>query len=186
MPPPNNSRLDVEALMERIRKEVSSRRELVGPRPAVKPSRHYVAGTLLRFGNEGNAGPFLGSGWSYPETNFQWTADEVAEIVLQFEGSPGDMVLSFTAHPHLGGETSAQEVTVSWNGALVGEWTVAEGKSFHTLIMSHITGGATTGVLRFHIPGSFSQTSRNLGGDPRRLGIAVHELVLRPASELGF
>ena len=174
--------IDIEMLMERVRSQVALR-----PKGVVSGSApHYALGTLLRFGTGGNAGPHTGTGWSHPEPEFRWTDGEFAELSFVFEKVPGDLILSFTAHPLIGKEVEFQEVSALWNGVPVGEWSVREAKSYHTIIMSHVSAGSPGGLLRFEFPSSFSLLSKNLGSDPRRLGLAFHELVLRPALELGF
>ena len=184
MPP--NPPLDIEILMKRIRKDLAIRRALAVPKSDVNKDQLYLIGTLLQFGKNKNAQPYLASGWADPEPGLQWTLGEVAEINFLFEKPPTDLVLTFTAFPLIGGGITAQEVSASWNGKLIGEWSVTEGKTFHTIIISHAAGKSTSGVLRFHLPSSFSPLSRNLSADPRSLGLAFHELVLRPARELGL
>lgn len=177
---------DIEVLMERIRNEVSRRRNTPAPQSAPETSRLYSLGTLLKFGLNDNASAHTGAGWSYAEPGFRWTDGADAEMMFVFENVPGDLVLSFTVHPLLGGEVNAQEVTASWNGVAVGEWTIREAKSYHTIILSHGSSTSKSGLLKFHLPLSFSPLAKNLGGDPRQLGLAFHELVLRPAVALGF
>lgn len=177
---------DIEVLMERIRKEVARRRTTPPLGSATEPARIYSPGTLLNFEPNGNASSYTCSGWSYAEAGFRWTDGPVAEILLVFEKPPGDLVLSFTVHPLLGGEIEAQQVSASWNDVLVGEWSIREAKSYHTIIFSHISASTPSALLKFYLPLSFSPLSKNLGGDPRRLGLAFHELVLRPARELGL
>jgi hypothetical protein len=184
MAPSESPLIDIEELMERIRQDVAKRRSLAVPKP--EPARSYVPGTLLRFGPEGNVRPYLGTGWAEPEPGFHWTLGEVAEITFHLNQPTGDLVLSFSGHPHVGGETAAQEISATWNGVLVGEWSIREGNSFHTLILSHIVGRSPTGILRFHMPQSFSPLSRQLSADPRQLGFKFSELVLRTAAELGL
>lgn len=183
---PANPPLDIEVLMERIRSEVTQRRTSTAPESVSASAHHYSPGTLLRFSISGNASPYTGSGWSHPEAEFRWTDGEIAELILVFEKPPGDLVLSFTVHPLLGSGVDAQQVLASWNGVFVGEWSISEAKSYHTLILSNISARFPRGLLKFHLPQSFSPLSRNLGSDQRRLGLAFHELVLRPAQELGF
>jgi hypothetical protein len=86
----------------------------------------------------------------------------------------------------VGGDTEAQNVSAFCNGVLVGDWVIKEFGTYHTIVWSHIASASETMLVRFEMPGSFSQASRNLGADPRRLGLAFRELVFRPASELGF
>lgn len=181
-----NPPIDIEVLMERIRSEVTRRRKSTIPELLPEPSRAYTPGTLLRFGTAGNAGQHTVYGWSHPETGHQWTDGDHAELIFVFEKPPGDLVLSFTAQPLLGGGVDSQEVSASWNGALVGEWSVREAKSYHTLVLSHISTNSAPALLRFNFPLSFSPLSKQLGSDSRQLGLAFQELVLRPAAELGL
>jgi hypothetical protein len=181
-----NPPLDIEVLMERIRGEVTRRRKSTAPELLPEPSRAYTPGTLVRFGTGGNASQYTIFGWSQPEAAYQWTDGDHAELIFIFEKPPGDLVLSFTAQPLIGGGVEAQEVSASWNGSLVGEWTIREAKSYHTIVLSHICANSMPALLRFDFPLSFSPLSKQLSADPRRLGLAFQELVLRPASELGL
>ncbi len=187
MLPPDNQPLDIEVLMERIRREVIQRRNQAAPAVIPAPSKRYAPGQLLRFGIDGSAGPYLGSGWALPEPGFQWTDGEVAELDFTFEKIPGDLVLSFTVNPLTGAGIETQEVSALWNDTFVGRWTIRENTTYHTLILAQSSENPLPASrLKFKIPTSFSPISKGLGADPRRLGLAFTELVLRPAHDLGF
>jgi len=186
MLPAKDSVLDIDRLMERIRSDVALRRTPPPPKVSPKPVPRYTLGTLLRFGLDGNAAPFLGSGWSHPEPEFRWTDGSMAEILLTFDRPMPDLVLSFSAIPMRVNETESQPVSLAWNGSLVGEWTVSDSKTQHTLIFATSSGDPSVARLTFRLPQAFSPLSQNMGTDTRKLGLAFREMVLRPAHELGF
>ena len=173
--------------MERIRKEVTLRRQVgITELPPRAPACRYELGTVLKFGQGGNASDHTRLGWSHPEDGFTWSDGPATELFFTFDRPPGDLVLSFRARPLLHAGIAAQQVSAKWNGAVVGVWNIQDAGEYFTLILSHLTESSESGVLRFHIPQAFSPISKGLGADSRSLGLAFNELILRPASELGF
>lgn len=172
--------------MERIRNKALGRDNVTRTALTNASIRRYDAGTVLTFGVGGNVEPYLGAGWSKAEPEFRWTEGESVELIFDFEKAPGELILSFVAHPQVGDGVDAQNVIASWNGVPVGEWEIREGGSYHTVIWSPLGIGAASAhcMLQFIMPDAFSPLSRNLSNDSRQLGLAFHELVLRPASEL--
>lgn len=180
-----NQPVDIDELMAQIRAEVTAgkKRSNIQNRGL---SGLYALGQPLRFGQDGNAEPFQRSGWSVAESTACWTQDETADLVFKFEKSPGDLVLSFTAAPFLGGAIESQEVTAFWDNTPVGSWSIRQASTYHTLILTQAMREAPLHCLRFHLPGSFSPLSKGLSADPRRLGLAFSDLVLQPAHAFGF
>jgi hypothetical protein len=187
MPSPKHTSPDIEGLMDQIRQEMAQRRQQIGPQSsALQPDRHYEPGTLLRFGKGGNETAFLGSGWSHAEEGLRWTDGAIAEMNFSFAARPGDLVLSFTARPFVTADVPSQDVTASWNGVLIGDWSLTDAKTCHGLILSPVVQQSSRATLRFQLPSSFSPLSGKISADSRQLGLALIELVLRPAVTLGF
>ncbi|MCF3652073.1 hypothetical protein [Synoicihabitans lomoniglobus] len=177
--------LDVDDLMARIRAEVSQQMH----RSALQKRSSqalYSPGQVLNFKKGGNAESHLVDGWATAETNYRWTVSESATMAFRFEQTAADMVLTFTAHPHLGGETSRQTVTASWDNTPVGSWNVSQPGTYSTLILSEANGSDNIHNLRFSIPTCFSPESKGISADPRPLGLAFVELILHPADAFGF
>ncbi len=171
--------------MARIRMDITQRKQqaAIQNRAAINP---YAPGQLLRFGIDGNAAAHLEAGWASPESSFCWTAAETADLTFKFEKPPGDLVLSFTAQPHLSAGVESQEVTALWDNTPVGSWSIRVAGTYQALIISQVMTNAPLHRLSFRLPESFSPLSKNLSADPRRLGLAFIELILQPAKDLGF
>lgn len=186
MPEPTNPSIDIEELMVRIQKEVALRRRSASPTSTTGNIASYTPGSVIEFGTAGNESIYLRSGWAEPENGFRWTEGETADLAFAFDRPPGDLVLTFQAHPLLGGGVEVQEISATWNGTLVGVWSVRETGSYNTLVLAHVSESSPSALLRFHLPQSFTPVSKSLSRDPRRLGLAFSKLVLRPTAEVGF
>ena len=176
--------IDIKAFMERVRGGRRLPFAIDGTKLESYPL--YALGTALDFGAGGNAEPYTLSGWSHPEPGYRWTVGASAELCFAFSQPPGDLILSFKAKPHLGGKVEAQKISASWNGMLVGEWLVGKTHSYHALIFLPKTAGSMTGLLQFHLPLAFVPLSMNPADDPRRLGLAFFDLVLRSTLDFGL
>jgi hypothetical protein len=183
--PVNTATNDIEELMARIRADIS-RRQSVPTVPTATKLAGYSLGGSLRFNAGGSAEPYLLTGWSNGEPEFRWTDGPTAELGFRLESLPSELILSFRAHPMTGGDVVAQEVSASWNGQPAGEWSIRGHGIYHTLILSPQPHSDGRSVLTFHLPGAFAPSSKNLGADPRRLGLAFYELSLQPAAQFGF
>lgn len=183
---PVSSQLDIDALMERVRSELTRRPSgrSDGTRPGT--SALYAPSTVLRFGTRGNAAPFLVSGWSHPEPEFRWTDGNIARMAFTFAAPPGELVLSVTVQPMLADDIVAQNVSATWDGVQVAEWTIRAAKTYHALILAPAFSSNSVHILELVLPNAFSPSTKNLGPDPRCLGLAFHELVLRSTQEFGF
>ena len=181
-----NAPLDIEALMDRIRSDLARpvKRRPIGQVPSI--GAPYTLGNLLRFGAGGDAEPFLGAGWSHAEDGFRWTDGDLAALAFSFERPPGELMLSFTARPLLAAGVTCQRVSALWDGTPIGDWTISDSKAYHALILSPEFSGNPVHVLEFLIRDAFSPSSKNIGADSRRLGLAFTNLALRSSHELGF
>ena len=141
----------------------------------------YATGAVLSFHNRGNAGPFLVSGWGSRERRGRWTVGPVATMVLPGAFDAGrDYRLRFSATPNLGrGRLQRQLVTVTVNGHTLGEAELNRGGR-HTLEFT-IPARAIQPerlVIEIRVPGHVSPRELGIGGDERRLGIYVSEMVV--------
>lgn len=180
-----NQPIDIDELMARVRADLSARKQqaLLRKYDNLAP---YAPGTVLRFGIDGNVAPYLEAGWAQAESGFHWTQEEVVGMVFRFAESPGDLVLSITVHPHVGGGIAKQSVVAFWDDVPVGSWSISQASVCHTFIPAHSAEATALHRLRFRLPDAFSPVSKNLSSDIRRLGLAFTELVLQPARAFGF
>ena len=143
---------------------------------------HYEWGETIQFGVGGNAQDYQGQGWSQPERRAEWTNGPRAELHLNVDPAPRDMMLEVVLRPFvLEGHVDRQRVEV-----LLGERTVAElvaDSEGYSMLRSRIPREELDGeqlTLTFLLPDCASPVELGAGGDRRRLGISVGQVRLRP------
>ena len=65
------------------------------------PPITYQPGTMIHFGSDGDAGQYLGSGWSEPEKGWIWTAATRSNIILPMNNHQSDLELHLKFFPFL-------------------------------------------------------------------------------------
>ncbi len=186
MSQPKFSPADIEDLMLTLRRDIERRRVLNSEIKEAGNLEEYKPGTVLKFGVAGNCDSYLSAGWCDPEESFRWTGADTADLRFALAHSPGDLVLSFRAVPLMAAGVDTQEVAITWNGTLVGNWSIHEPGTYHTLVLAHNSESSPKVLLRFHLPCSFTPLSKNLSEDPRKLSLAVSELVISPLLTTNF
>jgi hypothetical protein len=126
-------------------------------------------------GDEG-ASPFVGNGWGDGEGPYRWTVAPRADVYFA-SGSPEPAILRMRLHPFLAaGGPTGQRVLVDLNGTVVGTLALrAEHPTEHAIALVDVAHANTLG---FELPDAASAFGERL--DPRRLGVALHWLVLDP------
>ncbi len=149
----------------------------------VAVSRHksvYEYGSELRFGMAGNADAFMGVGWGSCAAEYCWSDGRVATLVLPVESTDSalDMdvrLMSFVSES----KVPQQRIRLSVNGEPVTEW-VSHKKSlqaFSVRIPARLVTGDELRIA-FGLPDAVVPKSLGLGGDERRLGVALVSLRL--------
>jgi hypothetical protein len=144
----------------------------------------------LDFRPGGNAAAFLGEGWStHVEGWASWTDGPRATLRLRKPcGDEGGSALEMRLGAFVSQQHPRQRVTVSLNGHRLGalELTAAQVADGPTAIRLPVPadvgacGDALT--LQLDLPDAQSPKSLGLNEDPRRLGVAMVELWLKPNS----
>jgi len=145
-------------------------------------SRHgqYELGTEIQFGMMGNGDAFMGPGWSVCQTRHCWSTENLAEIDLPVGKTDTDLLLEVVFIPFVDADKlPRQRIGVDINGDQLAEWDVSEKIKQHASV--RIPSGLVRGKtlhIKFHLPDAASPRTLGLGGDERRLGIALSTMRL--------
>ena len=133
----------------------------------------------IQFGVEGNCEQFVTTGWSAPEGGFRWMVGGESELRLdrRFEG--GDYIIELEVGPFVAPPlVSSQRLTVSVNGALIGQSTVTHGGRFgYRIPAAALAGVATTSVVLIH-PDAARPCDCRPSDDTRLLSFSVKRLTV--------
>ncbi len=165
---------DSQAQLDLLRPEAASHRVL-------RNRTIYHAGSVIDFGERGNALLFQGDGWSVPEAWGAWTDGPRATLQLRFPSPPDrDMCLSLLARGLIVPAQPEMTVHVSVNGAPI-ETLALRSTDFSpirlTIPASHFHDDACE--IAFDIPNPLRPEEDGSAPDARRLGLAVARMDLQ-------
>jgi hypothetical protein len=131
--------------------------------------------------------PFLGRGWSYPESSpdgaaFRWS-DGPESTVLASLAAPRDYRLAFRGEPARPAAGLSQSVTVRVNGHGVGAWTLAAGRQTQTMSIGASAWRRGLNEVRFTYGWTIDAGEVYGTPDRRRIAWRLERLVLYPADE---
>ena len=136
----------------------------------------YQYGTEIRFGRNGNAGPFMGRGWSKTaQENFCWTSGHLASLHIPVPVPENDLFLEAVLRPFVReGRVPKQTIHVLANRNKVGEWTTTERKTqtMQATIPKELVDSRGI-TIDFDLPDAISPRSIGGGTDVRRLAVAM-------------
>ncbi len=135
----------------------------------------YAWGDEVRFGIEGNSGPYRGKGWSGPHRRVTWNNGDRASLRFLVEPPREDIRLEMKFIPCIyPGKHTRQRVRVSANGTELIEWETNEKKPylFSVVIPKNILNAREV-VLDLEFPDAVRPASIGAGGDRRKLAIAI-------------
>lgn len=141
----------------------------------------YKWGTVLRFQQGGNAGPYLAAGWNPAEPEFTWTDGHLARINFTVDETEYDVLLKTTlAYAFLeSGALDQQRVNIIVNGSKVDEWVLSEGYNRErTVIIPASLLSDTNLEIAFELPDAESPQALGLSDDPRLLAISLVSMAL--------
>ncbi|RBP39654.1 glycosyl transferase family 2 [Roseimicrobium gellanilyticum] len=152
------------------------RRDGDAPAPQPLPARLNLADTT--------AEPYLGPGWSVPETDCRWTDGTTAALVFSLE-SPQQSLLRMSVQPFLiPGKVQVQPVRVIVNGKFMGEWTLRAND--WEQLECEVPAEALTAVntLVLELPGAVCPLHLGVSADARELALRVAWMDLQPVGDL--
>jgi hypothetical protein len=152
--------------------------------PQAAKAEAYRLGDMLDFRTNGNAAPYLGSGWAQREAWGTWTDGDMA--ILRLSPTPQtkeDLILSIRAFGLIAAQIPRQEVEVRVNGRLAGTWVFDSGgmADRELRLPADLVGNSETIEIAFLPKNARAPAELGLSADQRRLGMAVAEMTLRAA-----
>jgi hypothetical protein len=141
----------------------------------------YKLGKEVRFSKDGQgeADPYLLSGWSWQESTHRWTDGPSAGLMIQLEKAPTqDMILRLWGLGYSDQiKKEFQQVNVSINGYQIAKWTMYQEGQYEASIKSTI---APDGLLKivFNMSNPRNPNSPENSKDNRKLGLLVKKLII--------
>jgi hypothetical protein len=147
-----------------------------GPAPTEPaPPTPLVAGEV-RFGPDGAGVALLGRGWSYPEPAGVWSDGNRA--LLRFE-RPADLAgplrLLFEVQGFAPNDADPQRVEIWLDGRKLERWTLPD-RQVRVVEVDLPAGPPGVTTLELKVATPVRPADRQLGSDPRRLGVQLHKL----------
>lgn len=140
---------------------------------------YRIGDTLLfRSENESAISRYAKQGWSFQEETHRWTDGPRAKLVFRLQNLPGaDLIFCLKGFAFLGNDLSHQAVEFAVNGHHVSTWEISGLGRYDAVIPQEYSRGLLLEVtLAISNPRSPLETGVSM--DPRKLGIAVEELVI--------
>jgi hypothetical protein len=151
-----------------------------GPYIAALPTnRLYPLDEWVSFGEQGDNVMQKGRGWWNTEAWGTWSSDEASVTVNLPEPVKSDLMLQAVVGGYVNRKNPEVRVQVLVNQASVGEWDFhfkpgADPYQERDLVVSEeILNRTSPPVILFMVSGAHSPAELGLGGDPRKLGLAV-------------
>lgn len=153
----------------------------------VERSLTYQPGTRVQAGLVGEAGRYLGRGWSSPHDRLVWNHGHEATLQLELPPVDRDLVLSMEFIPNVDADKHPkQRIGVEVNGRSAGEWVAREKRRIQieaSVPMAWLDRPVTE--IRLILPDAASPAELGTGGDRRDLAVALMAFSLKPVSQKG-
>jgi hypothetical protein len=145
---------------------------------AIQAARRYDFGSVIKFGQAGQAGGYHVRGWAPAEPEFTWTIGDSAALELHLPRVDQTLELRVRARGMTAPAVPSQPVDVYANGERVANWQVGPPAEFTASIPRQLLPDTGVLSLEFRTPRATSPKQVGSSPDPRVLGICVTELRL--------
>ena len=140
----------------------------------------YLFGRELSFGGLGNAGPFIGRGWSIDSAHSWSSNGDRARLHFQIVPPSQDLVLEAHYVPYVyPPQVPRQRIRVMANGVQVAEWLANEKRRYisQAVIPRDVLQSPNL-TLSFYFPDNVAPEEIGTGAETRWLGIALLKATL--------
>jgi hypothetical protein len=142
----------------------------------------YTLPITINFASSGNASPFVGQGWSLPESWGRRTDATVAEIFIPpIQGEKKDIILTAIVNGFVNEQHPQQNVDIVINNKFIERWTfnhkdeISERK---IKISSELINAKFPTKITFKLQSAISPAQLNLSSDGRSLGMGLQKVRL--------
>ncbi len=144
------------------------------PVPSARAAR-----TELTFGIDGNAAPWLGSGWSAPEAGYQWSIGVRSVLTIPVPGEADDYWLEMDVKPYVSSPLlPRQRLDVMIGGTLVHSFISVPGAEIGCVVPGKLLAGRAQIEIVFDHPNAASPILVAGETDDRRLAVLFSRLAL--------
>jgi hypothetical protein len=135
----------------------------------------YSWGDEIRFGIEGNSGPYRGRGWSGPHRRVTWNNGDRASLRFLVEPPSQNVRLEMKFIPCIYPDKhTLQRVRVSANGTELAEWETHEKKPYlFSVVIPEELMSSPEIIIGLEFPDAVRPATIGAGGDRRKLAIAL-------------
>ena len=170
--------LDFESWMQVLRRARAIFQQASDGR-LVRAAAQPPARTDLTFGQEGNAAPKLGTGWSGPEAGYQWAVGERSMLAIDVPGEADEYWLEMDVAPYIKPPLlPRQRLDVLIGGTLVHSFTDLPRGEVGCVVPGHLVAGRSEIEIVLDHPNAASPMLVAGEGDDRRLGVSFRRLAL--------
>lgn len=149
--------------------------------PRVRQVRSYSWGSVIQFGDVGNAFNYKGAGWSFPVSGYEWTGGHQVELTVPVDPVATDVLFTIAGMPFVSpGKVNRQRMRLLVGGEAVADWTLDEfrGYQLSATIPRHLVHSPLQIVLEF--PDAQRPQELGISPDSRLLGMAVQQIRMTP------
>lgn len=156
----------------------------LGETEIARDMNHYQWGDMVEFGAGGNAGAYLGIGWSVPRSGSQWSDGNLVELHLQVKNPGEDVELLLAMWPYLvPGILEKQRIRILVNGQELTTITATNPNPklyVNTIPREMIVSNEIN--ITFQLPDATIPASITNSSEKRKLGISMASVCLFPQS----
>lgn len=149
--------------------------------PRVRQVRSYSWGSVIQFGDVGNAFDYKKVGWSFPVSGYEWTNGHQVELTVPVDPVTKDILFTITGMPFVSpGKVDRQRMRLLVGGEAVADWALDEfrGYQLSATIPRHLVRSPLQIMLEF--PDAQRPKDLGISGDARLLGLAVQQITMTP------
>ena len=128
----------------------------------------------LEFGRAGNAGNYLGDGWSDGEDGFRWMVGASSDLWLEHSAGTADGILELDLHPFVRSpELPAQRLALAVRGVTIGQLQLSSGGVLGWRVPPALLAGPGPVRVTLHHPDARRPNELSETSDNRPLAISV-------------
>jgi hypothetical protein len=136
----------------------------------------YSYGTVINFGQGGQAKRYQVSGWSGTEQLFTWTDKTTAVLAFKIPPTQSALTLRMSLEGLTGMGLPFQPVRIEANGREIANWDVSTKQDFTAVIPADVAMASGPLTLTLQIPKATTPASLGQNKDVRTLGVHAFDL----------
>jgi hypothetical protein len=146
---------------------------------AAAPSDDVLVAAHVTFGANGNAAPFQGEGFSWPEDGYTWALGPAAMLRVGLRPGEGDLMLELSLRPFMAPPFLVrQRIGLAVQGSSISTEWAQDDTVLGFRIPAALVRGRDEIELRLDLPDAVSPAALQVASDTRRLAAQMREALL--------